>query len=178
MRLVTRRVATPRRIGLVSDTHGLVRPEALTALAGCDLLLHAGDVGGAEVLQAFAAIAPLIAVRGNNDHGDWAASLPERCAIEWPGARVLLVHDRNSVDADSVRGFDTVVAGHSHRPGAERRQGIFEVNPGSAGPRRFSLPVAVGYLEVRAAGLEATIVELTITSGGAAAKQRLTNRRP
>lgn len=137
------------KVGLVSDTHGLVRPEALRALRGASLLVHAGDVGGPEVLDALGAIARVVAVRGNNDTGPWARRLPESVTFEAGGRRVHVVHDVKMLAIDpAAEGVDVVVCGHSHLPRIERRDGVLFVNPGSAGPRRFKLPVAVGWLSI------------------------------
>jgi uncharacterized protein len=138
-----------RVVGLISDTHGLLRPEAQQALAGVDLIIHAGDIGTPEVLEALAKIAPVHAVRGNNDRGAWARPLPETAAIELEGASIYVLHDMNELDLDpAAAGFAAVVAGHSHRPAVQLREGVLYINPGSAGPRRFSLPVSVGFLEI------------------------------
>jgi uncharacterized protein len=138
-----------RVAGLISDTHGLLRPEATQALAGVDLIIHAGDIGTPEVLDALASLAPLHAVRGNNDRGAWARQIPETEALELGGASIYVLHDVNELDLDpAVAGFAAVVAGHSHRPAIELREGVLYINPGSAGPRRFSLPVTVGFLEI------------------------------
>lgn len=137
------------RIGLISDTHGLLRPEALRALAGVAHIIHAGDVGGPEVLAALRAIAPVHAVRGNNDRGAWARPLPLRLELEMAGVRILVLHDLNDWHAPAAMDrYQVVVAGHSHKPAVLRRDGILLVNPGSAGPRRFKLPVTIGYLTV------------------------------
>ena len=149
-------------IGVISDTHGLVRPDALAALAGVAHIVHAGDVGNAAVLAALRALAPVTAVRGNNDHGAWAARLPERTTVVVAGIRLLLVHDRGELAADEPgEGIDVVVTGHSHRPSLERRGNVLYVNPGSAGPRRFSLPIALARLAVGRDGVTGRIVELT-----------------
>jgi len=141
------------RIGLISDTHGLLRPEALAYLRGADLIVHAGDIGKPEILEQLAAIAPVTAVRGNNDRGPWAEGLRESRTVEAGGIRVLVIHDVAQLDAgmrkDSVR---VVVAGHSHRAAVKERDGILYVNPGSAGPRRFRLPVTAGELLIDARG--------------------------
>ena len=148
-------------VGVISDTHGLVRPEALAALRGVERIIHAGDVGAPEVLTALRAIAPVTAVRGNNDRGAWAERLPERTTLSIRGRRLLVVHDRTAVGREAVAGrLAIVVCGHSHRPGVEQRDGILWVNPGSAGPRRFSLPVTVARLTVDARELHAEIVPL------------------
>jgi putative phosphoesterase len=151
------------RIGVISDTHGLVRPEALRALAGADLIVHAGDVGGPEVLEALRAVAPVVAVRGNNDRGRWAAALSDTEVIETDGRSLYVLHDVKELDLDPrAAGFDAVIAGHSHQPRIDRRDGVLYLNPGSAGPRRFRLPIAVAWLAVEPAGLDAEIVQLDV----------------
>jgi uncharacterized protein len=149
------------RIGLVSDTHGLVRPEALAALRGCNLVLHAGDVGSSEVLQEFGQLAPVVAVRGNTDRGAWADGLPEAEEVQVGTTWLHLLHqlDRLSIDP-SAAGFDVVVHGHSHKPSVETRNGVLYVNPGSAGPRRFNLPVSVARLEIGPVRIDAEILTL------------------
>ncbi len=152
-----------RRVGVISDTHGLLRPEAVAALAGVELILHAGDVGGPEVLEALAEIAPVVAVRGNNDRGAWAEGLPIREAVEVGAVRVYLLHDLKEIGlSPSAAGFRVVVSGHSHKPCAEERGGVLYLNPGSAGPRRFKLPVAVARLTVRGAEASAELIELSV----------------
>jgi putative phosphoesterase len=149
-------------VGLISDTHALVRPAALDALSGVARIVHAGDVGAPEVLRALARVAPVTAVRGNNDHGAWAARLPETARIAVGAHRVLVVHEKTHAAARApAAGIDVVVTGHSHRPLVERRDGVLFVNPGSAGPRRFSLPVTVARLVVSGDAIDATIVPLT-----------------
>ena len=138
-------------VGLISDTHGLVRPEALAALAGSAHIVHAGDIGDPAVLEALARIAPVTAVRGNNDLGAWAKNLRERETLEIDGTRIYVIHDLAQLELDpAAAGFDVVVSGHSHRPAEERRGGALYVNPGSAGPRRFKLPIAVARLALPA----------------------------
>ena len=137
-------------VGLISDTHGLLRPEALAALHGSRHIVHAGDVGDPAVLDALARIAPVTAVRGNNDTGAWARRLRRIETLEIAGTRICVVHDLAQLDRDAAAGFQVVVAGHSHRPAKERREGVLYVNPGSAGPRRFSLPVTVARLTLPA----------------------------
>jgi uncharacterized protein len=150
-------------VGLISDTHGRMRPEALAALGGVGRIVHAGDVGAPEVLAALRAIAPVTAVRGNNDRGAWAARLPVRATLTIRGRRLLVIHDRKALDRVAVADrMDVVVYGHSHRPAVERRDGTLWVNPGSAGPRRFSLPVTIARLTVEARGLHAEIVSLGV----------------
>jgi putative phosphoesterase len=135
-------------IGLIADTHGLLRPEALAALAGCDHLIHAGDIGKATILDALRAVAPLSVVRGNNDRGRaWADGLPDHLSIEVGGLLVYLTHEMADVPAQLPPGTQVVVTGHSHKPKVETRNGVLFVNPGSAGPRRFTLPVSVALLE-------------------------------
>jgi putative phosphoesterase len=140
-------VASRLRVGVVSDTHGLVRPEAIEVLRGVDVVVHAGDVGGPHVLQELGDLAPVFAVRGNVDTGPWAAALPERRRLELGGAHVLVLHDRATAGPSATDGLDVVVFGHSHQPLAERRGGVLWFNPGSAGPTRFSFPVSLGFLE-------------------------------
>ena len=148
-------------LGLISDTHGLVRPEAVRVLAGCERIVHAGDVGKHEVLVDLERTAPVEGVRGNVDYGPWADALPDEHVFEWRGRRILVVHDRSRLRrGDLAAAPDAVVFGHSHRPSIERRDGILFVNPGSAGPRRFRLPIAVGRLELAGGSLEASIHEL------------------
>ena len=135
-------------LGLISDTHGLLRPEAVEALQGADRILHMGDVGGAEVLQQLEAIAPVSAVRGNIDYGAWADDLPMSLTLDTHGMRVHLVHDIDTLDLDPVAAnIGVVLFGHSHKPHEEERDGVLYVNPGAAGPRRFDYPVSVAWLE-------------------------------
>ncbi len=136
-------------IGLISDTHGLLRPQAAAALSGVSRILHAGDAGRPEVLAALATIAPVTAVRGNVDFGSWAAQLPQRANAVIEGHAVHLVHDRSELTYDPVpERTEVVVFGHTHKPLIESRDGILYVNPGSAGPRRFVLPVSIGFLRL------------------------------
>lgn len=161
-RAARRRSRAPAvRVGLISDTHGLLRPEAKRALAGCDRLIHAGDIGTPDVLDELAELAPVTAIRGNVDR--WAVDLPVTEVVEIAGRCVYVLHDLKSLDLDAAAaGFAAVVSGHSHQPRIERREGVLYVNPGSAGPRRFKLPIAVALLDVGATGLDARIVELEI----------------
>jgi len=148
-------------IGLISDTHGLLRPEALAALQGCAHILHGGDIGSERILDELRRLAPVTAVRGNNDVDAWAAALAETELLELGGRRFYLLHDRKALDFDpAARGIDVVISGHSHRPGVETRAGVLYVNPGSAGPRRFRLPVSVGRLRLDAADVTAEILPL------------------
>jgi putative phosphoesterase len=164
-----------RLVGVISDTHGLVRPEAIAALTGVELIIHAGDVGGPEVLDRLRAIAPVVAVRGNNDHEAWASALAEREVVEVSGHALYVLHDLAELGLDPVAaGFHAVITGHSHRSVAEHREGVLYLNPGSAGPRRFTLPVSLARLHVGADGLAAEIVELD----GAAPTSRSRSARP
>jgi len=149
------------RIGVISDTHGLLRPEALEALQGCDAILHAGDVGSAAILAQLAALAPTTAVRGNNDKEPWASDLPGREWIRIDGVLIHLLHDIADLDVDpAAAGLQVVITGHSHRPVIEERDGILYLNPGSAGPRRFKLPVTVAILEIEQGRASARIVSI------------------
>jgi len=138
------------RIGLISDTHGLLRPEARVALAGVDRIIHAGDLCDAQVLHALADIAPVLAVRGNNDRGAWAEALHERETLDIGGLAILVLHDLHDLDiAPQSAGIDVVISGHSHRPAVKKEGGVLYVNPGSAGPRRFRLPISLAFLDIR-----------------------------
>ena len=149
------------RIGVISDTHGLLRPEAVAALRGVDLIVHAGDVGAAEVLDGLRELAPVVAIRGNNDKGAWAERLRATEVVEAAGALLYLLHDVGDLDLDpAAAGFHAVVSGHSHRPSVDRRDGVLFLNPGSIGPRRFALPIAFALLRIDGTELEASIVEL------------------
>lgn len=155
------------RLGIISDTHGLLRPEALAFLRGSDHIVHGGDIGTATILAQLSAIAPVTAVRGNNDRGAWAEQLAETERFEFSGTTIHVLHDLALLDIDpSAAGVHVVISGHSHRPAVQRRDGVVYVNPGSAGPRRFRLPVAVAELLVEGTSVSARIVELEI--GGAA----------
>ncbi len=148
-------------VGVISDTHGLIRPEALAALAGVERILHAGDVGAPEVLDALAGIAPVVAVRGNNDTGPWAKRLRAVETVDAFGARIHVLHDVKELGLDpAAAGLSAVIAGHSHRPGIEERGGVLFMNPGSAGPRRFKLPITVGRLHVARGRVRGEIVPL------------------
>lgn len=136
------------RVGLISDTHGLLRPVALAFLEGCDHVLHAGDICDPAVLEALGRIAPVTAVRGNNDHGDWADALPHTIDVTFDGVGVRMVHDIADLDADLPADVRVVITGHSHKPAIVERDGRVFVNPGSAGPRRFRLPISIGELRI------------------------------
>jgi len=150
-----------RFVGLISDTHGLLRPEALAALRGSRHIVHAGDIGDPAVLEALARIAPVTAVRGNNDTGPWARKLRETEELRIGKMRILVIHDLAQLDLDpAAAGFNVVVAGHSHRPRQELRDGVLYLNPGSAGPRRFKLPIAVARLDLSSRGPAFQLLEL------------------
>lgn len=135
-------------LGLISDTHGLLRPEALDTLRGVDRILHAGDIGGPAIVDQLSEIAPVVVVRGNNDRDPWGRALPESSWIDYEGLQVLLIHDAEALDFDpGAAGLDLVVSGHSHRPSDRVSNGVRWLNPGSAGPRRFDLPVTVARLD-------------------------------
>jgi putative phosphoesterase len=149
------------RVGLISDTHGLLRPEALAYLAGCDHIIHGGDIGNAAILEQLAALAPLSTVRGNNDTAPWASGLPETLLLRFEDVPVYVVHDVKALPTDPARtGARVVVSGHSHRPAVSERGGVLYVNPGSAGRRRFSLPIALGELLIDGAQVRANIATL------------------
>jgi putative phosphoesterase len=154
-------LAAYTRIGLISDTHGLLRPAARDFLRGCSRILHGGDIGGAAILDQLGRIAPVTAVRGNNDGEKWAEHLPETEFLQVEGVRIFAIHDlklmRIDPQAESVR---VVVSGHSHRPLVEERNGVLFVNPGSAGPRRFKLPISVAEVAISGTVAQARIVEL------------------
>ncbi|HLX76250.1 MAG TPA: metallophosphoesterase family protein [Terriglobales bacterium] len=148
-------------VGIISDTHGLLRPEAIAALQGSDYIIHSGDVGDADILGQLARIAPVTAVRGNVDRERWARELPETNILQVGAAAIYVLHDVNRLDLDPGSAhFAAVVFGHSHRPAQEMRKGVLFFNPGAAGPRRFNLPVSVGRLWVAGASLSAEIVDL------------------
>ncbi len=148
-------------IGLISDTHGLLRPEALQALTGVQQIIHAGDVGTVRVLEQLRIVAPLHAVRGNNDHGEWAQALPPQLVLQFERVRICVIHDLKELEPDpATASFQVVIAGHSHVPNVSERGGVLFVNPGSAGPRRFKLPVTLGYLTVHDGVARARIRQL------------------
>lgn len=149
------------KVGVISDTHGLLRPEALAALKGCEKIIHAGDIGKPEVLEHLAAIAPLFVVRGNNDQdAPWAAHLPDLLRLDLSGWRTLLVHDIADVPTALDEGIKLVITGHSHKPLIQWRDETLYLNPGSAGPRRFKLPVTLALLEVLETSIEPRLVSL------------------
>ena len=148
-------------IGVISDTHGLLRPEAVAALRGCDAIVHAGDIGKPQVLEQLAGLAPLTAIRGNVDK--WAVDLPDTAALTLAGKRFYVIHNVKELALDPrAAGFSAVISGHSHVPKSETRDGVLYLNPGSAGPRRFRLPVAVARIRVHKDGIEAELVTLPV----------------
>jgi putative phosphoesterase len=158
------------RIGLISDTHGLLRPEARSFLSGCDHIIHAGDICDPAILEQLAAMAPLTAVRGNNDNGAWARHLEDIAIVTLDNVIVCVIHDLNELNLDPNReGIHVVVSGHSHKPSAQERDGVLYINPGSAGPRRFKLPIAAGELVVAGNHVSARTVDLMRLGQDAAA---------
>ena len=149
------------RVGVISDTHGLLRPEAESRLAGVDHILHAGDVGAPDILPRLSRIAPVTAIRGNVDHGDWADLLPEEARVTLAGRTAFMLHDLKALGLDPAgEGIDVVVSGHSHRPEIARRGGVLYLNPGSAGRRRFRLPVTLAILNLSGGAPEVELVRL------------------
>lgn len=154
------------RIGLISDTHGLLRPQALGFLRGCSHIIHAGDIGNPGILEALAALAPLTAVQGNNDKGAWAHDLPTTSLIRLGELSIYVLHDLAQLHIEPVAaGVDVVVSGHSHQPLVDERDGVLYVNPGSAGPRRFRLPIAVAELTVEGRAVLPRVVQLESQPG-------------
>jgi len=150
-------------IGVISDTHGLLRPEAIESLRGSEYIIHAGDVGSPEILEQLSAIAPVTAVRGNVDQGAWSRNLPETQVLQLGGISIYILHDLAQLDLKpKAAGFSVVVSGHSHIPKQETREGVLYFNPGSAGPRRFKLPVSVGRLVLEHGGVRGEILQLAL----------------
>lgn len=161
------------RIGLISDTHGLLRPQAIEALRGSDHIVHAGDIGDPAILHTLAEIAPVTAVRGNNDRGEWADALHQIEHLTFGETRLYVIHDPAEMDIDpEAEGFQAVICGHSHRPKSEFVNGVLLVNPGSAGPRRFSLPVCVASLVICGTSVTFELRELDIELAGIKAAAR------
>lgn len=155
------RSAGALRVGLISDTHGLLRPEAVAFLRGCDAIIHAGDVGAADILEELTPLAPVTVVRGNVDHGPWAEALRETQRVQWGDVSVYVIHDVARLDIDpKAAGVHVVVYGHSHTPVVDRRDGVLFVNPGSSGPRRFTLPIAIGELVISGPDVTVRLVDL------------------
>ncbi len=148
-------------VGVISDTHGLLRPEALDLLRGSDHIIHAGDIGAPEIIPALEKLAPVTAIRGNIDRQDWTRKFPETEVVELAGVHIYIIHDLNAIDLNpKAAGFAAVISGHSHKPHQEMKDGVLYFNPGSAGPRRFKLPITVGRLEITAGTLTATVIPL------------------
>ncbi|HTC99300.1 MAG TPA: metallophosphoesterase family protein [Bradyrhizobium sp.] len=155
------------RIGVISDTHGLLRPEAEQCLAGVAHIIHAGDIGRPEVIAGLRRIAPVMAIKGNVDTADWAARYPDTRTIKLGGRVIYVLHDVNELKLDPVSdGIDVVISGHSHRPGIETVDGVLYLNPGSAGPRRFSLPITLAILELTKSGIRPVIHQLGVAKQG------------
>ena len=151
------------RIGVISDTHGLVRPEALSGLKNSELIIHAGDIGKPEVLAALKSIAPVIAIRGNNDHQSWAKKMPDIFQLNVNDVHIYVIHNVNEMEIDpAADGFSAVISGHSHKPAIVNHDQLLFLNPGSAGPRRFKLPVTVARMDIHRSQLRVKIVELKI----------------
>lgn len=151
------------RVGVISDTHGLLRPQALAALAGSDYIVHGGDIGNESILAELAAIAPLTVVRGNNDKGPWARAIPESAQLKIGNVCIHAVHDIATIDIDPGQaGVQVVIYGHSHKPRTEHRGSVLYLNPGSAGPRRFKLPISVATLEIDGDAIAERIIEIDI----------------
>jgi len=150
-------------LGVISDTHGLLRPEAVNVLRGSDRILHAGDIGAPEIIEALAQIAPVTAIRGNVDTGSWARALPETEVVEAGNVTIYMLHDLGQLGLKpEAAGFRVVIYGHSHHPNIEEKNGVLYFNPGSAGPRRFNLPVSVGKLTIETGTVRAELVELKV----------------
>jgi putative phosphoesterase len=153
----------PETIGVISDTHGLLRPEAISALQGSDLIIHAGDIGRLEVIEQLAEIAPVTAIRGNIDKAAWANEFPETEVVQANKMLIYILHNLKALDLDpQAAGFRVVVSGHSHQPKIEEKDGTLYINPGSAGPRRFKLPIAVGRLTIAGESMRSEILPLDV----------------
>ena len=155
------------KIGVISDTHGLLRPEAEQCLAGVAHIIHAGDIGRPEVIAGLRRIAPVMAIKGNVDTADWAARYPDTGTVKLGGRVIYVLHDVHRLKLDPVSdGIDVVISGHSHRPGIETVDGVLYLNPGSAGPRRFSLPITMAILELTEGGIRPVICQLGVAKQG------------
>ena len=148
------------RIGIISDTHGLLRPEAERGLTGVDHIIHAGDIGRPEIVDALRRIAPVTAIRGNVDNGEWAAEYPDTNLVRLAGKSIYVLHDLKTLKVDPGAGIDVIISGHSHVPKIDTVSGVLCLNPGSAGPRRFRLPITVATLEVAPEGMRPEILDL------------------
>jgi uncharacterized protein len=152
-----------KKVGVIADTHGLLRPEAIEFLKNCNLIVHAGDVGSPDILKALQDIAPTCAIRGNVDRGSWAQKLPEKDVVEVEGKFLYVLHNPDDLDLDpAAAGFDAVIFGHSHMPASCEKDGVLYFNPGSAGPRRFKLPVTIGRITIADSRLKSEIIHLII----------------
>jgi uncharacterized protein len=148
-------------VGVISDTHGLLRPEAVEMLRGSEHIIHAGDIGAPEIIPELRKIAPVTAIRGNVDHQDWSRIFPETEVVELAGLHIYILHDVNAIDLNpKAAGFAAVISGHSHKPHQAMKDGVLYFNPGSAGPRRFKLPITVGRLEIDGGTLTASVLPL------------------
>jgi hypothetical protein len=148
-------------VGVISDTHGLLRPQAIEFLRRCDLIVHAGDLGDPDILHTLESIAPTVAVRGNVDRGSWARALPLKDLVEACGKLLYVIHNLDELDLDPAAAeIDAVISGHSHMPASHEKDGVLYFNPGSAGPRRFKLPVSIGRITVTDSGLKSEIIDL------------------
>ena len=151
------------RVGVISDTHGLLRPAVLPVFKGVEMIIHAGDIGSPEVLESLRSVAPVIAVRGNNDTERWAKKIPETTVAEVANVRIYVLHDLKELSIRvSEKGFGAVISGHSHRPIISERDGVLYVNPGSAGPRRFKLPISVARLIIRNGKVQAELIDVPL----------------
>jgi putative phosphoesterase len=151
------------KVGVISDTHGLLRPEAVELLQGSEHIIHAGDIGSAEIIPALEKIAPVTAIRGNVDTQAWARRFAETEVVELSGLHIYVIHDANALDLNPrAAGFAAVISGHSHQPTQEMKDGVLYFNPGSAGPRRFKLPVSLGRLEIGVAGIRGSLHSLEV----------------
>jgi len=154
---------SPTLIGLISDTHGLLRPSALRAMQGAELIIHAGDVGNPAILDALRKIAPIVVVRGNVDTEQWAEALPITAVAEAGATQIYVLHDVKQLDLNpKTAGFSIVVSGHSHQPGQTERDGVIYINPGSAGPRRFQLPITVARLDLKQRPWKAEFIDVSV----------------
>ena len=151
------------KVGVISDTHGLLRPEAVELLRGSEHIIHAGDIGSPEIIPALEKIAPVTAIRGNVDTQPWARRFAETEVVEVAGLHIYVIHDVNALDLNPrAAGFAAVISGHSHQPEQEMKDGVLYFNPGSAGPRRFSLPVSIGRLQISRQGIQGSLHTLEV----------------
>jgi hypothetical protein len=151
------------KVGVISDTHGLLRPEAVELLRGSEHIIHAGDIGSPEIIPALEKIAPVTAIRGNVDTQAWTSRFAETEVVELEGLHIYVIHDANALDLNPrAAGFAAVISGHSHQPKQEMKDGVLYFNPGSAGPRRFKLPISVGRLEIIEGNLHAKILPIAL----------------